>query len=316
MTLTHRLSFGIPQLDEHLGGGLLPGTLTVVAGATGIGKTQLGLHFANQGQCEEGRRGIVFDMTSRGDSQNHESYAQTLFGWGLRPLSPEQNHAPEKVWQDRNPADYLHLFGTGGRRVTPLATPLGPPLVRGDARGSRDTRGVEFDAWRAWKTELAQKLGVCIHFFYSAFVHGVRRAVVDGVEPVDRPRDSIQLELFEYIYHQILRKDADWVARDLFRQRFRANHAQVAAHPYDPSNIGCLLLYTTHEVMLEDLISRPLDQGDLLSGASTILLMGKVREGNRLGRALYIAKHRGSYCHDQIVPFQIGPGGIDIESRT
>ena len=32
-----------------LGGGLLPGTLTVVYGATGIGKTHLGLTFAHQG---------------------------------------------------------------------------------------------------------------------------------------------------------------------------------------------------------------------------------------------------------------------------
>ena len=32
-----------------LGGGLLPGTLTVVYGATGIGKTHLGLAFASHG---------------------------------------------------------------------------------------------------------------------------------------------------------------------------------------------------------------------------------------------------------------------------
>ena len=42
----NRLSTGVPGLDELLGGGLLPGTLTVVVGATGIGKTQLGLQFA------------------------------------------------------------------------------------------------------------------------------------------------------------------------------------------------------------------------------------------------------------------------------
>ena len=38
-----RVSTGIPRLDQALGGGLLPGTLTVVVGATGIGKTQLGV---------------------------------------------------------------------------------------------------------------------------------------------------------------------------------------------------------------------------------------------------------------------------------
>ena len=58
-----------------LGGGLLPGTLTVVVGSTGIGKTQLGLQFAQAGLTQEGRRGIIFDMTARGDSQSHADYA-------------------------------------------------------------------------------------------------------------------------------------------------------------------------------------------------------------------------------------------------
>ena len=38
-----RQKFGYDRLDSLLGGGLLPGTLTVIAGATGAGKTQLGL---------------------------------------------------------------------------------------------------------------------------------------------------------------------------------------------------------------------------------------------------------------------------------
>jgi len=48
-----RLSTGVPGLDQHLGGGLLPGTLTVVIGATGIGKTQFGIQFANAGMAAE-----------------------------------------------------------------------------------------------------------------------------------------------------------------------------------------------------------------------------------------------------------------------
>ena len=53
-----RHSTGLARLDEMLGGGLLPGTLTVVVGATGIGKTQLGVQFADAGARQEGRRGI------------------------------------------------------------------------------------------------------------------------------------------------------------------------------------------------------------------------------------------------------------------
>lgn len=79
-----RISTGIAELDRMLGGGLLPGTLTVVMGATGIGKTQLGLQFAAAGKAQEGQTGIVFDMTSRGDGQNHLEYARRMFDWNMK----------------------------------------------------------------------------------------------------------------------------------------------------------------------------------------------------------------------------------------
>jgi len=66
-----------------LGGGLLPGTLAVVYGATGIGKTHLGLTFAHHGRSADGAPGLVFDMNARGDSQQHHAYAERLFGWPL-----------------------------------------------------------------------------------------------------------------------------------------------------------------------------------------------------------------------------------------
>ena len=56
----NRLGFGIEGLDERLGGGLIPGTLTVIAGATGVGKTQLGLRWADAGREAEGRRGLGY----------------------------------------------------------------------------------------------------------------------------------------------------------------------------------------------------------------------------------------------------------------
>ena len=38
--------------------------------------------------------------------------------------------------------------------------------------------------------------------------------------------------------------------------------------------------------------------------------MGKIRDGNRIGRGLYIAKHRGSACDERIVEYQIGERGL------
>lgn len=301
-----RQSTGVSGLDELLGGGLLPGTLTVVVGATGIGKTQLGLQFAHAGQSQEGRRGILCDCSSRGDSQSHAAYAKRMFGWDLSPADAEQPVEVEHIFQSRDrwtrsaecqpPLaafwDYLRIFGYHGRRVT--------------------RRDLDWDQWRDWQAELNARLRAAIAFFYGNFVRGVRRVVIDGIEPADRPGESIQFSLFEYVYHQIVRKDPEWVARDLFRETYRRHADEAAKHVYDPAAIGCLLLVTSHETLLDDLIGRPLVEGDVLANANTLIYLGKIRDGNRLGRGLYIAKHRGSACDERIVEYRIDDGGVRI----
>ena len=64
--------------------------------------------------------------------------------------------------------------------------------------------------------------------------------------------------------------------------------------------------------MLEDLISRPIAEGDLLANANTVIYLGKTRDGNRLGRGLHIAKHRGSACSEDIQPYTIGEHGVRL----
>lgn len=44
-----RAAFGVADLDELIGGGLNAGTVTLVAGSPGVGKTTLGLHFLAEG---------------------------------------------------------------------------------------------------------------------------------------------------------------------------------------------------------------------------------------------------------------------------
>ena len=194
-----RLETGVPGLDALLGGGLLPGTLTVIAGATGIGKTQLGLQFAHAGQAQEGRGGVVFDVSARGDSQNHAAYAQRLFGWQLQCVAGQQRCDLNGFFDpQRRHGDYLHVFDYSGRRVT--------------------RQDLEWEQWHHWQAELNAKLQSAIAFLYGNFLRGTRRVVFDGIEPADRPHESIQWNLLEYVYHQVVRKDPEWVARDLFRQ--------------------------------------------------------------------------------------------------
>jgi KaiC/GvpD/RAD55 family RecA-like ATPase len=287
-----RLSTGVPGLDELLGGGLVRGTLTVVCGATGIGKTQLGIQLCHAGLSQEGRRGIVFDMSARGDAQNHSEYARRMFGWPLTQVDACQPLPLEAFFSSGPPGDYLHVFDSIGRRVT--------------------KRDLDFDSYHDWQAQLVGRLNAAIAFFYGNFIHGVRRCVVDGIEPVERPSDSIQMEMFEYVYHQILRKESDWVARDLLREHYRQQATDVDAQRYDYTQIGCLFLYTSAESMLDQLIDRPLDEGDLLSNANTVIYMGKIRDGLKLRRALYIAKHRGSAASDEIHPYEISDAGLRI----
>jgi KaiC/GvpD/RAD55 family RecA-like ATPase len=294
---TARQGFGTGVLDRLLGGGLLPGTLTVLAGATGAGKTQLGLRWAQEGLAAEGRRGIICDLTSRGDAQNHAGYARDQFGWEIVPYSAETPLDLTAVWDfSRTLGDYFHPFARTGRRVT--------------------RRDLDPDEWHVWKSDLARVLRKSVGFFYDHFVRGTRRVAVDGIEPTERFSESIQFEFFEYLYHQVLRKEDEWAARELFREHYLANSPQVYAHRYDHQSIGCLYLYTTPHVLLDDLMGEPINEGDIFSNANTIILMGRTREPGRLGRALYVAKHRGSPCGDEIVPYRITDRGLDFEAAT
>ncbi len=209
-----RQSTGVPGLDEKLGGGLLPGTMTVLVGSSGIGKTQFGIQYANAGLMQEGWRGFIFDMAARVDSQGHQEYARRLFDWHLVESDPEEAVDYEHFFDAnaRQRGDYFRALTYKGRRLT--------------------RRDMDFDQWNDWQAELSKHLNATIAFFFDHFVRGTRRFVVDGIEPVEHQGESIQFELLEYVYHQIVRKDAEWVARDLFRQHFRKYEAEILKHLY------------------------------------------------------------------------------------
>jgi len=296
MADTPRVSTGLDRLDAMLGGGLLPGTLTVVYGATGIGKTHLGMTFAHRGLAADGARGVVLDMNARGDSQQHHEYAARLFGWDLRrwthTVAPMADPYPPDGQMD---AFYSNALAWVGRvRDFQVPTPDG---------------GWEFD-WN-WKASYNHALRTVRPFLYFHFAAGTRRVVVDGVEPMESPADSIQFFMFDELYRKTIHRDAETLGMEICLPVWK-HRDFIDAHRYDHSRITTLLLVTTEETRLEDLLARKVATGDIGATANTIVVMGSERAGNRLARMLAVVKHRGSAMTDEIVEYRIGPRGIEM----
>jgi RecA/RadA recombinase len=294
--VTQRVSTGLPRLDGMLGGGLLPGTLTVAYGATGIGKTHLGLTFADHGLAADGARGVVLDFNGRGDSQQHDEYARRLFAWNLEPWT----HTVTPMADPRPPAGQMEAFYSnalpwvGRTRDFQVPTPDG---------------GWEFD-WN-WKATYNHALYTVRPFLYFHFGAGTRRVVVDGVEPMDSPADSIQFFVFDELYRKVIHRDAETLGMEICLPVWKYREL-IEAHRYDHTRITTLLLVTTEETRLEDLLARKVATGDIGATANTVVVLGSERVGNRLARMLCVVKHRGSSMSDEIVEYRVGAGGIEF----
>ena len=291
-----RVSTGLSQLDDMLGGGLLPGTLTVVYGATGIGKTHLGLTFADSGRAADGARGLLLDMNGRGDSQQHDEYAGRLFSWPLAPWT----HTVTPMADPYPPAGQMDAFYSNALKWVGRTRDFQVPAGDG---------GWEFD-WN-WKAQANHAFYTVRPFMYFHFAAGSRRVVVDGVEPMDSPADSIQFHLFDEVYRTVIHRDAETLGMEICLPVWK-HREFIEAHLYDHRAVTTLLLVTTEETRLEDLIARKVATGDVGATANTIVVMGSERVGNRLGRMLCVVKHRGSAMSAEIVEYKITARGIEI----
>jgi archaellum biogenesis ATPase FlaH len=90
------------------------------------------------------------------------------------------------------------------------------------------------------------------------------------------------------------------------------HRAFIDAHRYDQAAITTLLLVTTEDTKIGDLVARKVAVGDIGATASTIIVMGSERVGHRMARMLSVVKHRGSAMSDEIVEYRIGSGGLEL----
>ena len=84
----------------------------------------------------------------------------------------------------------------------------------------------------------------------------------------------------------------------------------VMSHRYDHRTIGCLCLYTTPQVMLEDLMTQPIGTGDVFATANTIILMGRTRHDGRLGRAWSSPSTAAAHAATRSCPIESAKQGL------
>jgi circadian clock protein KaiC len=111
----NRATSGIPPLDGMLGGGLWPGSCTMIAGPAGSGKTIMGLHFIYRG-AQDGERGIIATL-----QENPTQLNRMLSGleWPLaHPAVEVLYRSPVDIYIDEWVHDLLQAVErTQARRV-------------------------------------------------------------------------------------------------------------------------------------------------------------------------------------------------------
>lgn len=81
-----RVSTGIPELDEMLRGGFMPGDAVMVAGSAGTGKTTLALQYLVNGVTQFGENGVYVTFEQLPDQIHRDA---ENFGWDLRKMEEE-----------------------------------------------------------------------------------------------------------------------------------------------------------------------------------------------------------------------------------
>jgi circadian clock protein KaiC len=101
-----RTTSGIPALDAMLGGGLWPGSCTMLAGPSGSGKTVMGLHFLYAG-ARQGQPGVIATL-----QENPAQLSRLLDGLGWPPGHPSVQvmyRSPVDIYIDEWVHDLLQV---------------------------------------------------------------------------------------------------------------------------------------------------------------------------------------------------------------
>jgi len=152
--MQQRIKTGIKGLDEMLCGGFLPQTANLVEGATGTGKTTLGMQFIYNGITQYNEPGLIITFEEFPQQYYRDAAA---FGWDFKKLEKE---GKLKVIMTSPEVTRLDLERVGGMIET-LVTEMGAQRILVDslshfARLTSDPvelRAIEYSFINALKRE-------------------------------------------------------------------------------------------------------------------------------------------------------------------
>jgi circadian clock protein KaiC len=148
-----RAPLGVPGLDGMLDGGLIAGSIALVQGATGTGKTTLGMQFLHEGVKQRDEAGLLITF----EQFHHTLYRDALtHGWNLREM--EQDGKLRVVFT--SPQVFL----------SSLQSPISP--INSAIRDMGVTRAV-IDSVTQFHT-LTRK-PVALRAYYNHLINGLRR---------------------------------------------------------------------------------------------------------------------------------------------
>jgi len=148
---TERHATGVAALDELLGDGYWPGSATLVAGPSGVGKTLMGLHFIFNG-AQAGQPGLIASL-----QENRTQLERVVRGFGWTLEAPGVHllaHSPVDIYIDEWAHELLAAIESHGCRRVLIDSLVDLALAAGD--------DLRFREWMYSLTQRCSRAGISL----------------------------------------------------------------------------------------------------------------------------------------------------------
>jgi circadian clock protein KaiC len=217
---TERHSTGVAALDDLLGDGYWPGSATLVAGPSGIGKTLMGLHFIFNG-AKAGQPGLIASL-----QENRVQLERVVKGFGWSLDTPDISlfaRSPVDMYIDEWVYDLLAEVEHHGCKRILIDSLVDLAMAAGDDRRFRE--------WMYSLTQRCSRAGVSLMMTMEIpELFAVTRVSENGMSHL-----SDNVVLLQYV------KDQDFLYRALTVLKTRASNHQPAVRRYEITRAGITL---------------------------------------------------------------------------